>query len=123
VAGSTLLFGASLLAFAFSRNLILSALLLVPVGFAFMIEMASTNTLIQMMLPDAFRGRVMSIYTVMFLGMVPVGGLLVGALSRFLGAPATVMVAGVGCLLGGALFTIGLPRWKVAAHLMMERKT
>jgi len=123
VAGSTLLFGVSLLAFAASRNLILSAVLLIPVGYAFMIEMGSTNTLIQMMVPDVFRGRVMSIYTVMFLGMVPIGGLLVSGLGRFLSAPATVMVAGVGCLLGGALFTLGLPAWKVAAHQLVERKS
>ena len=111
VAASALLFGLSLFAFSFSHSLILSAALLIPVGYAFMVEMASTNTLIQMMLPDAFRGRVMSLHMVMFLGMAPLGGLMVSFLARWLTPPATVAVSGIGCLLGGSIFLIGLPRW------------
>lgn len=116
VAAASLLFGGSLVAFACSRSLVLSALLLVPVGYGFMVQMAATNTLIQMMVPNAFRGRIMSIYTVMFLGMAPLGGLLVGGLSRFLSPGATVAVAGIGCLLGGLAFILGLPRWRQEAR-------
>ncbi|MBP1626555.1 MAG: major facilitator superfamily transporter [Holophagaceae bacterium] len=122
IAGASLLFGISLLAFSMSRDLLLSALLLIPVGYTFMIEMAATNTLLQMMLPDAFRGRVMSIYTVMFLGMVPIGGLLVGGLGRFMSAPATVAVTGCGCIVAGAIFALGLPEWRRVAHQLMATK-
>ena len=57
----------------------LSAVMLVPVGFAMMIEMGSSNTLIQSMVPDHLRGRVMSVYSMMFMGMAPIGSLLAGA--------------------------------------------
>lgn len=121
VALAAMLFGASLFAFGFSHSLLLSAALLIPVGYAFMIQMASTNTLIQMMVPEGFRGRVMSIYSVMFLGMVPVGGLMIGAVTRFLSGPAAVKGAGLLCLAGGGLFTLGLPGWRKAARLMSEK--
>jgi MFS family permease len=123
IAASSLLFGISLLAFAFSRSLLLSALLLMPVGYAFMVQMSSTNTLLQMMVPDAFRGRVMSLHMVMFLGMVPLGGLLVSLLARLhFNEPAIVAVSGLGSLLGGIAFLVGLPRWKREASALEARR-
>lgn len=116
ITGSAFLFGAAQLAFAYSRHLALSALLLVPVGYAFMVVMTSTNTQIQMTVPPAFRGRVMSLHMVMFLGMMPLGGLLVTFLSRFLTPAATVAVAGFGCLAGATVFAFGLPAWREANH-------
>ncbi len=68
-------FGVALLAFSFSRLLWLSAVLLVPAGFCMMIQMASSNTLIQSMVPDRLRGRVMSVYAMTFMGMAPLGAL------------------------------------------------
>jgi MFS family permease len=122
VAVLTLLFGVSQIAFAFSQSLVLSAILLVPVGYAFMVVMTSTNTLIQMMVPNVFRGRVMSLHMVMFLGMIPLGGLLVSLLARWLSSPETVAVSGFGCLVGGVLFLTGLPRWqREAAELDRQR--
>ena len=123
VANSALLFGLSLFAFSFSRSLYFSAVLLIPVGYAFMVEMASTNTLLQMMVPDGFRGRVMSLHMVMFLGMAPLGGLLVSLLSRWLSSPATVAVSGIGCILGGILFLLGLPRWGREAKALEAHPT
>ena len=109
-------FGIALLAFARSRNLALSAVLLVPVSFGFMVVMASTNTLIQMMVPETFRGRVMSIYTVMFLGTVPLGGLLVGAVSHMFSPPATVAWTGALGLVGVAAFALGLQGFRKACR-------
>ena len=80
-------FGTSLLLFAASRSLWLSAALLVPTGFCMMLQMASSNTLIQAMVPDALRGRVMAIYSMMFMGMAPFGALLAGAMAERVGAP------------------------------------
>jgi MFS family permease len=59
-----------------------------------MVEMAASNTLIQSMIPNRLRGRVMSVYSMMFMGMAPVGALVAGALAAPLGAPATVALGG-----------------------------
>jgi MFS family permease len=102
-------FGVSLIAFAFSRSLWLSALVLVPAGFCMMVEMAASNTLIQAMIPDRLRGRVMAVYSMMFMGMAPLGALIAGALAAPLGAPATVAIGGVVCVAGGLVFGARLP--------------
>src|SRR5256885_13757891 len=74
-------FGVFLLLFSFSRNFWLSAALLLPVGFSMMLQMACSNTLIQAMVPDELRGRVMGRYSMMFMGMAPFGALLGGVLA------------------------------------------
>jgi MFS family permease len=102
-------FGVSLIAFSFSRSLWVSALLLVPAGFCMMVEMAASNTLIQSMVPDRLRGRVMAVYSMMFMGMAPLGALMAGALAAPLGAPATVAIGGAVCIAGGLLFGARLP--------------
>jgi MFS family permease len=109
VAVSAVVFGASLVLFSLSRSFTLSILLLIPVGFFMMVEMGSTNTLIQAMVPDHYRGRVMAIYSMMLMGMAPFSALLAGTFSRFMGAPATVAAGGLACLAGGVLFWIKLP--------------
>jgi MFS family permease len=82
--------------FSFSRSFWLSVLLLLPVGYFIMLQMASSNTLIQVMVPDVLRGRAMAVYSMMFMGMAPIGALLGGALSDRLGAPLTVAQAMAG---------------------------
>jgi MFS family permease len=109
VAISAVSFGVSLIAFSFSRLLWLSAVLLLPAGFFMMVEMAASNTLIQSMIPNRLRGRVMSVYSMMFMGMAPIGSLVAGALAAPLGAPATVALGGAICIAGGLLFGAGLP--------------
>jgi MFS family permease len=102
-------FGASLILFSLSRSFWLSAALLVPAGFCVMIEMASSNTLIQSLVPDELRGRVMAVYSMMFIGMAPFGSLLAGALAHRIGAPATVAVGGLACIAAAAVFGLHLP--------------
>jgi MFS family permease len=97
-------FGASMVSFALSRWLWLSIFLLVPVGFCMMLQMASSNTLIQAMAPDALRGRVMAVYAMMFMGMAPFGALLAGAMAHHIGAPLTVSLGGVACVTGALAF-------------------
>jgi MFS family permease len=113
-------FGASLIAFSLSRSFPLSVLLMLPVGFAFMVHMAATNTMIQMMIPDALRGRVMSVYSMMFMGMAPFGALMAGTLAHQLGAPLTVALGGSGCLMAGLIFALRLPRWRQGARLLFQ---
>jgi MFS family permease len=97
-------FGASLILFSFSRSLPLSIALLLPAGFCMLIQMASSNTLIQTMVPDALRGRVMSVYSMMFMGMAPFGALLAGVIAHHLGAPVTVALGGATCIAGSLVF-------------------
>ncbi len=97
-------FGTSLILFSLSRSFWLSAALLVPTGFCMVTQMASSNTLVQSMVPDRLRGRVMAVYSIMFLGMAPFGSLLAGQLAQRLDAPTTVRIGGVVCILGAALF-------------------
>ncbi len=86
------LFGAGLAAFGLSRWLPLSLVLMVPVGFGFMTQMASSNTVIQTLVREEMRGRVMSFYAMAFMGMMPFGSLLAGAVASRIGAPWTVVV-------------------------------
>src|SRR5258707_6278194 len=103
------LLGWFLIAFSFSRALWLSMLLLLPVGFFMMLEMSSSNTLIQSMTPDALRGRVMAVYSMMFMGMAPFGALFGGALADRLGAPVTVAIGGGAASVGALVFARYLP--------------
>ncbi|MDQ4120687.1 MAG: MFS transporter [Acidobacteriota bacterium] len=102
-------FGASLILFSLSASFWLSALLLVPVGFFMMIQMASSNTLVQSMVPDELRGRVMAVYSMMFMGMAPFGALIAGSIASNLGAPLTVRIGGAVCILGALVFALRLP--------------
>jgi len=102
-------FGFSMILFSQSRWFWLSFALLIPLGFSMMLQMASSNTLIQSMVPDRLRGRVMSVYSMMFMGMAPVGALLAGVVAHKLGAPLTLAMGGLACLVGSAMFGVYLP--------------
>jgi len=112
-------FGISLMLFSFSRSFWLSVLLLLPVGYFVMLQMASSNTLIQVMVPDALRGRAMAVYSMMFMGMAPIGALLGGALSDRLGAPLTVAIGGFASVLGAWWFSVQLPKIRVEARKLI----
>ncbi len=119
VAYSSAGFGIALIAFAFSRWFLVSILLLVPVGFSMMVEMASSNTLLQMMVPDELRGRVMAVYSMMFMGMAPIGALLAGSFAGRWGAPRTVAAGGAVCALGALIFRWRLPRLRSQARQLI----
>jgi predicted MFS family arabinose efflux permease len=97
------IFSLGLMAFAFSKTLWLSMGLLVICGFGFMIQMATSNTLIQTTVEDDKRGRVMSLFIMAFLGVAPFGALLAGSLTEKIGAPHTLLVGGT-CVLAGTLW-------------------
>ena len=118
IAACAMGFGAALIALSLSRSFPLSLLIMVPLGYTLMVQMASTNTLIQMMIPDTLRGRVMSVYTMMFIGMTPLGALLGGTLAHRLGAPLTVALGGGGCLAAGLAFALRLPQWRQGAKML-----
>ncbi len=109
IAGATLLFGVSLLALAASTALWFSIPVLLVVGYGMITGMAGCNTLLQSLVPDHLRGRVMSLYTLFFLGMAPIGSLMAGALAAHLGTPLTIAAGGIGAILGAILFWRALP--------------
>ncbi len=111
--------GISLILFSFSNIFWLSALLLIPVGFSMMTQMSSSNTLIQAMVPDELRGRVMSLYSMMFMGMAPLGALLAGSLANYLGAQNTVALGGAVCIIGSILFSLRLPKLRDEGRKMI----
>jgi MFS family permease len=102
-------FSVMLIVFAYSRSFWVTAALLVPIGFSAMIQNGSTNTLIQSMAPDYLRGRVLAAYSMMLMGMAPIGALVAGVLAEHIGAPATVAAGGVACGIGAAAFAFYLP--------------
>ena len=116
IALATAGFGTSIILFSFSRSFWLSAALLVPAGFAMMIQMSSSNTLIQSMVPDNLRGRVMAVYSMMFMGMAPLGSVLAGTLATHIGAPYTVAIGGTVCIGGAIIFALNLPAFRINAR-------
>ncbi|MFN2447360.1 MAG: MFS transporter [Vicinamibacterales bacterium] len=104
VARSSIGFGIALIAFSFSRSFWLSAAILVPMGFCMITAMAASNTLIQSMVPDHLRGRIMSLYSMMFMGMAPFGALWAGIAAGRWGAPATVALGGLACIVAAGIF-------------------
>ena len=109
IAWASALFGLSLIAFSFSHVLWLSMLLLVTGGFAVMMETAASNTILQTIVDDDKRGRVMSFYAMAFLGVAPLGSLLAGSLASRLGAAHVVQLAGAMCIVGSLVFAWRLP--------------
>jgi MFS family permease len=104
------LLGVSLILFGLSDRLWLSLVLMLFVGFGMMQGPSVSNTIIQSLVPEDKRARVMSYYTAAYFGTSPFGSLLAGALAHSIGAPRTVMVTGACCIAGAAWFTIELPK-------------
>ena len=109
------IFASGLIAFSLSRVVWLSLGLMVVSGFGMMVHMAASNTLVQTFVDDDKRGRVMSLYTMSLRGMVPLGSLIAGGLASHIGAPATLTLGGVCCILGAALFASRRAAFKVSA--------
>ncbi|MGZ6203168.1 MAG: MFS transporter, partial [Thermodesulfobacteriota bacterium] len=122
IAIASSIFGIGLIFFSLSNFLWLSFSVLLVVGFGMMVHMASSNTILQTMVDDDKRGRVMSLYVMAFMGMAPFGSLAGGSLAGRIGAPATLMIAGVSCMLGSFLFIRILPSLREVARPIYIRK-
>ena len=122
VAIATMTFGLGLVAFAFSHSLAVSVLILVVVGAGFMVEMASTNTILQTITEESMRGRVMAFYTMAFLGTAPLGSLFAGVVAARIGTMATIGLGGAVCVLGGIWYATRLPRLRALVRpIYVER--
>jgi MFS family permease len=118
---ATALFGAGLIAFSFSSILWIAVPCLVVAGFGFMVQMASSNTVIQTIVDDEKRGRVMSFYMMAFLGTAQFGSLMAGWMSSRIGAPDTLRVGGVCCAAGAFWFFTELPEIRAAVRPIYVR--
>jgi MFS family permease len=119
---TSLTFGAGLIVFAFSQFFWLSMLLMLLVGFSMMQVIASGNTILQTIVDENKRGRVMSFYTLAFIGAAPIGSLLAGALANEIGAVPTVIVCGLLCIIASLWFFGRLDNIrKIVRPLYIER--
>jgi MFS family permease len=109
VAYAALVFGLGLIAFSRSHTLWLSLSLMLVTGLAMMVQMAASNTILQTLVDEDKRGRVMSFYTMAFFGTIPFGSLLAGTLADRIGAPDTILLGGGACVVGALLFVRELP--------------
>jgi len=119
VAGFGALMSVSLVGFAWSRDLRLSCAILLITGFSMMVQVASTNTLIQSMVPDRYRGRVMSVYSMMLIGMSPIGAMTAGFEAERVGAPLTITIGAAICLVSSIVFAVRLPAFRKAARKLV----
>ena len=107
---AAMVFGIGLVLFSLSRVLWLSLLILPIAGAGMMSTMASTNTIVQTIVEEHLRGRVMAFYTMAFLGTAPIGSLLAGVVAEHIGSENTILAGGIGCVLAGGWFAWRLPR-------------
>jgi len=105
IASSMCAFAVGIIVFSASRTLWFSMIMMTLIGFGLMVLIVSLNTLLQTIVDDGKRGRVMSLYSMAFIGMAPLGSLIAGTCAHSIGAPLTVQLGGVLCLLAAALFS------------------
>jgi MFS family permease len=113
IAGGAGVFGMALVVFGLSSSLWISLPLLMVTGFAVMVQYAASNTIVQTIVDDDKRGRVMSFFAMAFMGAMPFGSLVGGTLARHIGAPATVILGGSLCMVAALLFARMLPRLRL----------
>lgn len=121
IAYSPAIMGIGLVAFGLSRVLWFSLIMMFLVGLGFILQFASSNTLLQTIVEDDKRARVLSIYTLAFFGVIPFGNLFAGGLGNYIGAPNTVIISGIFCILGSLYFARQLPRLKPFVHPIYAR--
>jgi MFS family permease len=118
---SAAIFGFGLIAFSLSHLFLLSLVLMLITGLGMIMQMASSNTILQTIVDDDKRGRVMSFYTMAFMGTAPFGSLLAGGLASSLGAPNTLIIGGISCVLGAIIFASKLSDLKKMVHPIYVR--
>jgi MFS family permease len=114
-------FGLGLIAFSRSHEFWLSFAILIPTGLGMMVEMAASNTVLQTIVDDDKRGRVMSFFTMAFFGSVPFGSLFAGVVADRFGAADTIAFGGAACIIGALLFLRALPELRRVARPVYVR--
>jgi MFS family permease len=122
IVAATALFGAGLFAFSFARAPWTAAAFMVLTGFGMMVHIASSNTVLQTLVDEDKRGRVMSFYVLSITGMAPFGSLLAGGMAHRFGVDAALRIEGIFCILGSALFASQLPAIRALVRPIYDRK-
>ncbi len=122
IAVSAGIFGLAVISFSLSRILWLSLFLILIVGFGVMVQMASSNTILQTVVDEDKRGRVMSFFTMAFMGTAPFGSLLAGSLAGKIGAANTLFIGGICCIIGALVFAGKLPVLRSQMRLVYAQK-
>ena len=122
VAVGCIVFSLALAAFAYSTNLYVSLALLLITGFAMMIQLGASNTLVQSMVPEHFRGRVMSVYSMLFMGMGPAGAILAGIAADRIGTPETIAIGAAISLLCGIVYALYLPKMRPEMRELIQAR-
>jgi MFS family permease len=117
-----IIFGVSISVFAISRSLLLSLFILMFSGFGMFAQITCSNTILQTLVEDNKRGRIMSLYTMAFMGMVPLGSFYVGALAHYIGAPRTLIINGTMMVITSMLFIKILPKFNKIIHPIYRQK-
>ncbi len=115
------LFGLALIAFSFSKMLLLSLVLMLFSGFGMIVTMASCNTLLQTLVDDDKRGRVMSLYSTAFMGMAPIGSMLAGSVAEHVGVGYTLAGCGLLCTFSIIPFAVNRPKLRRMVQPIYER--
>ena len=115
-------FGIGIIIFALSKVIWFSMLMILIIGFSMMIQMAACNTVLQMIVEEDKRGRIMSFYTMAFMGTMPFGSLLAGGLANKIGAPNTLLIGGICCVLASVVFASKLTLLKRKMHPIYVEK-
>jgi MFS family permease len=119
---ATLVFGFGLVIFTLSRSFWLSLLILVTVGCGWMVLIAASNTALQTLADNDLRGRVMSLFSMMLVGMAPFGSLLAGWAADQFGAPLVIAIGGGFCAVAAIVFARQLPRLREAAKPILTAR-
>ena len=106
---AAVVFGLGLVSFSLSSSFPLSIILMIITGVGMMMQTACSNTILQTISDNDKRGRVMSFYTMAFMGTAPIGSLLAGSMASMIGAPATLLIGGIACVIGALVFAQKLP--------------
>ncbi len=114
---SALIFGFALISLAFTRVFIIALILMIITGLGMIIQMAGSNTVLQKIVEDNKRGRVMSFYTMAFIGTAPFGSLIAGFLTSKLGVQNTLIINGLSCVLGALVFLNKISEFKKISHI------
>jgi MFS family permease len=120
IASSGLVLGVALVLFSISKNFWLSAGLLVPAGAGMMVQSAATNTLLQQVTPDHLRGRIISFFSLFFVGIFPIGGLLLGWIAGAAGSPTAMLLGGGVCAIGALMLILRLPQFRESVERLTK---
>jgi MFS family permease len=121
IAWTTAAFGVGMIVLSFSHLLWLSVLAMLGTGFAMIAQMAASNTILQTIVEEDKRGRLMGFYTLSFVGTAPLGSILLGFLASRIGTAATILICGVACIGGSLVFSYLLPGLRQAVRPIYVR--